>query len=97
MIYRFEAELWLYNGEGGSWCFMTVPPDISDGLKHLRGQSTGFGSIRVLARIGETAWRTSVFPHKQSGGFLLPVKAQVRRTERLSVGDQVTATLEIEI
>ncbi len=38
----------------------------------------GFGSIRVTARIGETAWATSVFPDKASGGWVLPVKKAVR-------------------
>jgi len=38
--------------------------------------------------------RTSVFPQK-SGGFLLPVKAQVRRDAEISAGDLVTLRLKL--
>lgn len=32
MIYEFDAEVWLYSAEAGGWHFITVPPDISEGL-----------------------------------------------------------------
>ena len=54
----------------------------------------GPGTAPVLARvavtIGDTSWNTSVFPHKESGGWLLPVKAAVRKAEGLAEGDAVT-------
>ena len=89
------APLWLWSGESGSWHFITVPEDLSG---EFRAESLvrrgGFGSVRVEARIGEVAWRTSVFPQK-SGGYLLPVKAEVRRRAGIAAGDEVTVTLEI--
>jgi hypothetical protein len=96
MSFRYEtqAELWLWNG--GSWHFLTLPEDVSAGLKSLRGSPRGFGSMRVEATIGKTSWRTSVFPTKQ-GEFLLPVKADVRKKEGLSAGEQVTVAIEVLI
>ena len=37
---------------------------------------------------------TSVFPQK-SGGYILPVKADVRRRANIGAGDEVDLTLEI--
>ncbi len=97
MIYAFDAELWLYAAETGSWTFATVPPDVSEGLRTLRGPARGWGSMRIAATIGQTRWRTSIFPDKRSGGFLLPIKAEVRRAETVAAGDRVRVTLEVEV
>ena len=89
------ATLWRWNGEGGSWHFLTIPEELS---AEIRAQSLlrrgGFGSVRVEVSIGEVSWRTSVFPQK-SGGYILPVKADVRRRADISGGDDVSLTLEI--
>ena len=50
--------------------------------------------MRVEARIADVAWRTSVFPQK-SGGYLLPVKAEVRRKAGIAAGDEVEVALEL--
>ena len=55
---------------------------------------TAFGSVRVEASVGATTWRTSVFPDKVRG-YVLPVKAAVRRAEGLDVGDDVTVSLVV--
>lgn len=92
---RLVATLWRWSGEGGSWHFLTIPNELS---VEIRAQSLlrrgGFGSVRVEAAIGEICWRTSVFPQKD-GGYILPVKAEVRRRADLSDGDEVSLRLEI--
>ncbi|HRE33573.1 MAG TPA: DUF1905 domain-containing protein, partial [Sphingopyxis terrae] len=50
---------------------------------------------KVRATVGDTRWNTSVFPHKESGGWLLPVKAAVRKAEGLTEGDVVTVTVSL--
>ena len=89
------SPLWLWSGEGGSWHFVSVPEEQSDEIRaHAFAGPRGFGSVRVEARIHEVSWRTSVFPVK-SGGYLLPVKADVRRKAGIAAGDGVTITLEL--
>jgi hypothetical protein len=87
--------LWLWSGEGGSWHFITVPEELCG---EIRAQSLarrgGFGSVRVEATIGDVSWRTSVFPQK-SGGYILPVKASVRRDANIAAGDEVMLLLEL--
>lgn len=90
------APLWLWSEGRGSWHFLTVPPKEAVEIRaHSLGSSRrGFGSVRVEARINGVAWRTSVFPQK-SGGYILPVKADVRRRAGISASDEVTVELEL--
>lgn len=90
--FEFQAPLWLFSGNG-AWHFITVPPDVSDEIADLAPPRPGFGSVRVQVRIGTTSWATSVFPSKEAGGYLLPVKKQVRAAEQLTAGDQVAVML----
>jgi hypothetical protein len=52
-------------------------------------------AIRVTVTIGETNWQTSVFPHKASGGWFLPVKAAVRKAEGLVEGDMTSISIAL--
>ena len=91
----FTAPLWLWPGEGGSWHFVTVPEEASAEIRlDSIGTCRGFGSVRVEARIGGVAWRTSVFPQKK-GPYLLPVKADVRRRAGVVAGDDVKVELQL--
>ena len=93
---RFTSRLWVWKSEGsGNWHFLTVPEDEAGEIKaQAFSLQRGFRSVRVEAMIREVAWRTSVFPQK-SGGYLLPVKAAVRKQAGLSEGDEVTVELTI--
>lgn len=91
------SNLWLWPGEGGSWHFVSVPAAESVEIRlesAASGTRRGFGSVRVRASINGVAWRTSLFPQK-SGGYLLPVKAAVRRDAEIAAGDEVTVSLEL--
>ena len=88
--------LWIWKGEAaGRWYFVTVPEEQSGEIKaHALSSPRGFGSVKVEARIQDVAWRTSVFP-LNSGGYLLPVKAEVRKKAGIGAGDEVTVSLEL--
>ncbi|MGB8860340.1 MAG: DUF1905 domain-containing protein [Ilumatobacteraceae bacterium] len=86
--FEFEASVWMWNGGGAtSWHFITLPFDVTDEIDEICTESKrGFGSVRVKATIGTTTWTTSVFPSKEQQSFILPVKAPVRKAERLADG-----------
>ena len=89
--------LWIWKGSdaAGRWYFITVPEEQSAEIKaHAFGSPRGFGSVQVEARIGDVVWRTSVFP-LNSGGYLLPVKKEVRCKAGIGAGDEVTVELEL--
>jgi hypothetical protein len=87
------ASLWMWSG--GSWHFVTVPEDQADEIRaHSLLSRGGFGSVKVEATIHGVTWRTSVFPQK-SGGYLLPVKKEVRCRAGIAAGDEVTVSFEL--
>ncbi|WOS66332.1 DUF1905 domain-containing protein [Sinorhizobium fredii] len=94
--FEFDADLWLYPGKGG-WHFVTLPADIAGQIKFLaEPKARGWRSEAVIVRIGKTEWTTSVFPDKASGSFLLPVKAEVRRKEKLAAGQSIRIKLSLD-
>ena len=50
-------------------------------------------TVYLAATIGNTSWQTSVFPSKDVAGYLLPIKASVRKAEKLAENDSITVTL----
>lgn len=94
---KVTSLLWIWKGSdaAGRWYFITVPEEQSAKIKaHAFGSPRGFGSVKVEARIGAVTWRTSVFP-LNSGGYLLPVKKEVRSKANLAAGDEVTVELDL--
>lgn len=95
------ATLWRWTGGSGvgTWHFLTISGAAGEVLsatalmRKLEGAGRGFGSLKVLASIGDSRWKTSVFPAR-SGGWMLPVKAAVRRAEGIGEGDAVELSLE---
>jgi hypothetical protein len=96
MRYEFTAEVWRWTGDA-AWHFVTLPAELTHGLKQMRGPARAWGSMRVKAQTGQTTWRTSLFPDSRSGAFLLPLKAEVRRRETLVPGDVRRFVVELEL
>ena len=97
MTISVTSLLWIWKGSdaAGRWYFVTVPEEQSAEIKaHAFGSPRGFGSVKVEATIGDVTWRTSVFSLNH-GGYLLPVKKEVRCRADIAAGDEVTVTLEL--
>lgn len=92
---EFTAPLWEYEGEA-PWVFVTLPHDLADEVADRAPDGPGFGSVPVEVRVGDTTWRTSVFPDKRSASYVLPVKRSVRRAEGVGPGDEVTVVLSLD-
>ena len=90
--YRFTADLWEWESRA-NWFFVTLPDDIGGEIQDLPMPPRGFGSVPVRARIGSSAFETSIFPTDDS--FVLPVKRAVRVREGLERGDPVAVELEV--
>ena len=94
MELEFSAEVWEWRGPS-PYYFVTVPEDESQALHDVAHVSYGWGMIPVTARIGRTRWTTSLWP--KDGGYVVPVKTDVRRREKLELGDTVRIRLTIDV
>ena len=93
-VWSFSAAVWRWRE--GSWRFVTVPEGVSDEVDEAVGDLTGgFGSVRVEVTVGETVWRTSLFPSAEAGAYVLPVKKAVRVAEGLA--DDAVAEVTIRL
>ncbi len=97
-----------WRGDRGTYHLVTVTGDEAEAIAmHARlhrlefGKQRGFGSVKVMARIGDTEWKTSVFPmnvddmSRRTKNWTLLVSKKVMRAEDLAEGDPVPVELEL--
>jgi hypothetical protein len=93
MNIEFEGDIWYWRGPAPFY-FVTVPPEQSDQLKALSSSVTyGWGMIPARVQIGRTRWETALWP--KDGRYIVPLKASIRKAEKLNEGDWVTVRLEV--
>ena len=74
--------------------FVPVPDQHVAELRYAaREASYGWGCIPAAARIGATEFTTSLFP--RAGGYYVPVKVAVQRSEGVTLGDCVEVSVKI--
>ncbi len=94
MIIEFNGKIWYWRGPAPHH-FVTVPEEQSEDLKTIANMVTyGWGMIPVVARIGNSEWKTSLFP--KNGAYIVPLRLSVREAENLDVGDTVTVQLTVQ-
>jgi hypothetical protein len=94
MMIEFRGNIWYWRGPAPHH-FVTVPEEQSEDLKALSEFVTyGWGMIPVVARIGKSEWKTSLFP--KNGAYIVPIRLSVREAENLDVGDTVTVQLKVQ-
>lgn len=93
MHLEFSGQILYWKGPA-PWYFVTAPEEECFDLQATSALvSYGWGMIPVTVQIGETEWTTSLFP--KDGRYLVPVKARVRKAERLGEGATVAVRLSI--
>jgi Domain of unknown function (DUF1905) len=93
MNLEFHGKIWYWAGPA-PWYFVTIPVKQCRELKAAAKFVTyGWGMIPVLVQIGETEWKTSLFP--KDGRYIVPIRASVRKAENLEEGNKVSLRLEV--
>jgi hypothetical protein len=95
--YRTRAKLWRWSGGKASWFFITLPAEVSKKIRLVDAgpRRVGFGSLRVEATIGDSVWQTSIFPSSGLNAYILPVKAAVRKAEKMVEGKSVNVQIVV--
>ncbi|MBZ5738806.1 DUF1905 domain-containing protein [Nocardioides mangrovi] len=95
MDLEFSGEVWHWRGPAPHH-FVWVPEDDAAAIDDVAGAVTyGWGMIPVTVRLGGSTWTTSLWP--KDGGYIVPLKAAVRRAEQVDVGDRVSVGLTIDV
>lgn len=87
--------VWLWQGDS-PWHFVSVDKETTAKIDfYFSHAKRGWGSLPVYVKVGETRWKTSIFPDRKTGTYLLPIKAGARKAEGIKAGDLVKLGLEI--
>jgi hypothetical protein len=91
--FGFEGHVWEWRGPA-PYHFVSVPAVHVDDVNDLApGITYGWGMVPVEVRIGNTSWRTALFP--KDGGYVVPLRDSVRRREGVELGDLVSIQLMV--
>ncbi len=90
----FSAKVWVYPGVGG-WHFVYLPKKEALRISAQHTKKVGFGFIPVTVAVGGTHWKTTLFPSKREGTYLLAIKASIRKKEGIYEGDTIAITLRL--
>lgn len=74
------------------WHFVTLPKKLSEEIKKV-GKRYGAGFVKVGVSVGKSKWTTALFPHKDSGGYLLSIKQNIRKKENIWEGDIIKISI----
>lgn len=89
----FRAKVWTQESTGARH-FVTLPADLSNRIRTLTtGLRKPFGSFHVVAKTGKTRWETSLFADQKREALVLPVKADVRRKEKIKPGAMIEVSV----
>lgn len=81
--YEFTAIVWQHTGSAG-WHFVSLPEEYSREIRnHLQWQEEGWGRLKSLAQVGNSLWETAIWFDSKHNTYLLPLKAQVRKKEKI--------------
>ena len=95
MDLEFSGDVWHWRGPAPHH-FVWVPEEDEERIDDVAAAVTyGWGMIPVTVHLGRQTWETSLWP--KDGGYIVPLKAAVRRAEGVEVGDTVTLRLGIAI
>lgn len=81
--YEFSASLWKHPAPNG-WYFISLPKEMSNEIReNLQWQEEGWGRLKATAEIGSSIWETAIWFDTKYKTYLLPVKTEIRKGEKL--------------
>lgn len=91
--YEFVENVWKYNGEAG-WYFISLPKEISTEIRSmLKEQEEGWGRLKANTKIGNSEWKTAVWFDTKLNTYLLPIKAEIRKREKIDTGNSISVSI----
>lgn len=93
--YAFSGRTWQHTSPTG-WHFVALPVELSGEIrKNLKWQEEGWGRLKAKARVGNTEWETAIWFDTKRNAYLLPLKAEIRRKEKIVANRDISVTVWI--
>lgn len=78
------------------WVFIDLPQELSKEIRErFKTSEKSFGSLKVTAKIGDSEWQTSMSFVTESNCYTLPIKAAVRKKEKIELNKEIKAAIAI--
>jgi hypothetical protein len=91
--YEFCAEVWQHSAPGG-WYFISLPGELATEIReNQKWQEEGWGRLKATAQIGSSQWQTAIWFDSKHNTYLLPLKAEVRKMEKIEPHKEVKAVV----
>lgn len=93
--YEFYATPWQHSAPNG-WHFVSLPKELAAEIReNLKWQEEGWGRLKATAQIGNSKWETAIWFDTKHQTYLLPLKAEIRKKERLEIGKKINTNIWI--
>jgi hypothetical protein len=93
--YQFSSKLWRYPTPGG-WHFISLPQKVSKEIRSaFKSEEEGWGRLKATARIGNSEWNAAIWFDTKMNTYLLPIKAEIRKKEALTIDKMVKVVVSI--
>ncbi|MDL2239767.1 DUF1905 domain-containing protein [Bacteroidales bacterium OttesenSCG-928-L14] len=95
--YKFTAKVWHLSSDGVcGWHFISLPKEFSKEIReNLKFMEEGWGRLKITAKIGNSEWKTAIWFDTKHDTYLLPIKAEIRKKERIELDNEVDAIVWI--
>jgi len=90
--YEFTAKVWNYSSTAGigGWYIACLPKEMSKEIREsLKFLEEGWGRLKMTAKIGNTQWETAIWFDTKLDTYLLPLKAEIRKKEKIETEKEV--------
>lgn len=89
IAYTFSATVWY-----SEWYFVSLPQDLAGEVRDVfKSYEEGWGRLKVVAKIGNSEWKTAIWFDTKSQTYFLPLKKEIRTKEKIGTGTAVSVTI----
>jgi hypothetical protein len=93
--YQFSAKPWKHPAPNG-WYFVSLPVEMATEIReNLKWQEEGWGRLKATAKTGNSQWETAIWFDTKQKTYLLPLKADIRKKEKIEMNKEIKITVWI--
>ncbi len=96
--YKFTAKVHHYSASADmiGWTIVLLPKEMANEIREqLKWQEEGWGRMKVTAKIGNSEWQTSIWFDTKHETYILPLKAEIRKKEKIEIDKEVEVIIGV--